>query len=87
MKSWLIDKELKVQIHLTPFQHLVFLVEVLKEQGKFKIRENPKHVSIRGGSLAARIVDSFFSVTSIPVLRFSTSCLPPCPVFVLALFL
>lgn len=75
----------KVQIHSTPFQHLVFLVEVLKEQGKFKIRENPKHVSIR--VLATRIVDSFFSVTSIPVLRFSTSCLPPCPVFVLALFL
>lgn len=40
-----------------------------------------------GEVLAARIVDSFFSVTSIPVLRFSTSCLPPCPVFVLALFL
>lgn len=40
-----------------------------------------------GEVLAARIVDSFFSVTSIPVLCFSTSCLPPCPVFVLALFL
>lgn len=40
----------KVQIHLTPFQHLVFLVDVLKEQGKFKISENPKRVHSRGKS-------------------------------------